>query len=191
MQSKPFAVQLQQALQSANWPVAKALLTKAAQDTAATAPVFYNLGKVLEANCEYQQSGAWFEKAVNAMPEYAIAWFELGRWAINHKHYPKALNAFLECTELTPDDTDAWRNLARTALRCGDWATAERAWQRFDDTEAKIARYRVQVELGNDGKALLSQLLSQADCRLEVLRAMTRTARGSIPLRVDPLATSV
>lgn len=181
-----FSERLQHALQTENWPIAKSLLQQAAAEPTAQAAMYYNLGKVMEMNDEYISSGECFEKALDLKPDYALAWFELGRWALIHRHYDRALTAFEQSVSLTPEDADAWRNLARTALRCGNWTTAASAWQRFDDAEAEIARYRIQVETGHDGRQQLNLLLAEPHCRAAVLKAMTRTARGSIPLRISP-----
>lgn len=186
--SKPTALQV--ALAKGDWAQAEALLLTEATQGEPPAAVCYNLGKVLEAKGDYLASGPWFEKAIAADKQYAIAWFELGRWALAHHAYEKAMLAFAEASSLDPDDSDAQRNHARAALRCGEWETAEASWHSFDDLESQIARYRILVESGRDGVGELSALLARRDARAAIFDAMTRTAKGSIPLRVETLAAT-
>lgn len=174
------------ALANADWVQAEALLLAASAQRDPPAAIYYNLGKVLEAKGDYLASGPWFEKAVRADKQYTMAWFELGRWALVHQAYEQAMLAFAEASLLDPADSDARRNHARAALRCGEWETAEASWHPFDDLEAQIARYRIRVESGKDGIGELSALLARRDARTAIFDAMTRTAKGSIPLRVQP-----
>lgn len=166
-----------------DWIAAERLLKKAAQSKNASPDVFYNLAKVLEARNKYRQCGVWFRKAVNARRDYQIAWFELGRWSVSYGMLRSAFEAFENAYILDSKDKDAAINLARVALRLGKWEIAGRLWEQFDDQEAKQAMYRICVESGEDGIQTLKNLLSQKSIRAEVIKTMTRTAKGRIPLK--------
>lgn len=180
---------LQARIAAQDWAGAERMLRRAAKSKGAGAQVFYNLGKVLQAGGKGAQSGAWFKKAVAADQGYAIAWFELGRWAIDADDLTLAERCFDKAAMLAPDDADAWRNLGRVRLRLGDWAAARTAWDRLgEDAEVLTARYRIAAELGEDTAALQATLLAQADMRPEAMKALVRVAKGSVPLRFPPLA---
>ena len=182
MAERPDLSTLPGLLAAEDWPAAGALLRAAAAQDGASAEVFYNLGKVLEAAGRHAEAGPWFERAVSARPDYQIAWFELGRWAIAHGPLQRALDAFRAASQIDANDEDAARNHARLALRLGHWQEAERVWSRFSDPEALMAHYRTITERGEDGSGLRDELLARGDLRPDMLKAMTRTARGRIPL---------
>ncbi|MHC0053471.1 tetratricopeptide repeat protein [Actibacterium sp. D379-3] len=178
---------LQAKLAAQDWAGAERLLRRAAQDRRAPAQVFYNLGKVLEAAGKPQQSGPWYRKAVAGDPAYALAWFELGRWAVAADDLALAEKAFAKAVDLAPEDADAWRNLGRVRLRLGQWAAARIAWARFADGEARSALYRIAAELGEDVQDLQRGLLADPALRPEAMKALTRVARGRVPLRFPKL----
>lgn len=174
-------------VQTRQWKAAETLLRRQAAKPAATADIFYNLAKVLEADGRGRQARCWLEKAVAARPDYAAAWFELGRWFLADDQLRSAYAAFASAARHAPHDADAKRNLGRLALRLGEWETARSAWSAIDDVEAQCARYRITVETGNDAGQQLDALLEMSGARPVVLKAMTRTARGRIPLRLPGL----
>lgn len=173
---------LPELLQTRQWKAAEKLLRREAAKPVAMANIFYNLAKVLEADGRHAQSGRWLEKAVAAKLDYAAAWFELGRWHLANHQLRPAFTAFGNASQLDPGDKDAKRNLARLALRLGEWEIARQVWSDFDDTEACCARYRIAAETGEQTAAQLQSLLKKASARPSALKAMTRTARGHIPL---------
>ncbi|MBC58090.1 MAG: hypothetical protein CL814_14310 [Confluentimicrobium sp.] len=175
-------------LQAEDWAGAERLLRRAAKDRRAPAQVFYNLGKVLEAGGKAPQSGAWYRRAVAVEPGYANAWFELGRWAVAAEDLVLAEQAFARAARLAPQDLDAWRNLGRVRLRRGQWAQARTAWLHLgDDAEARVALYRVTAELGEDTGAARAALLSDPALRPQAMKALTRVAKGAVPLRFPKL----
>ena len=176
---------LAELLATHNWAKAEQLLKRTIAKKHASPDIFYNLGKVLEAAGKYAQSGRWFEKATAAKPDYAMAWFELGRWQLNHHQLRSALTSFKQASALEPADKDARRNVARLALRLGEWENALAASAGFDDVEALQARYRIAVETNQDARTLLAELLKNKEARPLVLKMMTRTAKGCIPLRIN------
>lgn len=171
-------------IQTRDWPRAEALLRAAAAETQAPAEVFYNLAKVLEARGKWTDAGPWLDRAVAARDGYANAWFELGRWAIDAGDYPKAFKAFRRVVDLDPGDADARRNLGRIALRLGEWDVAQTMFAGETDVEAQIALYRAATERGADTRGQLADLLARTDARAAVVKAMTRTAKGRVPLRL-------
>lgn len=171
-------------IQTRDWTGAEALLRAAAAEAQAPAEVFYNLAKVLEARGNWDQAGPWLDRAVAARDGYAIAWFELGRWATDFGEFPKAFTAFGRVVDLDPQDADARRNLGRVALRLGEWDIAQTMFAGQSDVEAQIALYRAAAERGEDARDRLDQLLALTDDRPAVFKAMFRTAKGRVPLRL-------
>lgn len=171
-------------LSDQDWPAAERLLRRLAKGKAPAPEVFYNLAKVLEAEGKPDQMKHWLERAVTANPRYAIAWFELGRVALDQGALRDAQAAFRRAAELMPSDADAQRNLGRIALRLGDWKKAAACFAPHSDKEAQVARYRIAAELGSDSRALRDALLAQPAWRPEVIKTLTRTAKGTIPLRL-------
>jgi len=170
-------------LDARDWAAAERLLRRAANDHDAPPQVFYNLGKVLESAGKPGQSGAWYRKAVAADSGYAIAWFELGRFAIAADDLALAARAFDKAATLAPADADAWCNLGRVLLRLGQWAQARQAWAHLAGAEAELARYRIAAELNEETGAARAVLLADPALRPAVIKALTRVAKGTVPLR--------
>lgn len=85
-----------------------------------------------------------------------------------------------------PDDADTQRNLGRVALRLGDWDIATDCFLAHSDQEARLARYRIAAETGSDITDLRDALLAERSWRPEVIKTLTRTAKGSVPLNLEP-----
>lgn len=171
-----------------DWPAAERLLRRLAKGKAPAPDVFYNLAKVLEAAGKPDQMKHWLERAVAANPRYGIAWFELGRTALDQGALDAAKAAFEMAADLMPADADAKRNLGRVALRLGDWDKAAACFAKHTDKEAELARYRIAAETGSGTKDLRDALLAHRAWRPDVIKTLTRTAKGAIPLRLDPSA---
>ncbi len=171
-------------LAAKDWPAAERLLRRIAKGKAPPPAVFYNLAKVLELAGKPDQMKQWLQRAVAANPGYGLAWYELGRVALDHGALEDALTAFLRTSALMPDDADAQRNLGRVALRLGDWDKAATCFAAHDDPEARLARYRIAAETGSDTRELRDALLAEREWRPEVIRTLTRTAKGSVPLNL-------
>ncbi|MEL6196366.1 MAG: tetratricopeptide repeat protein, partial [Pseudomonadota bacterium] len=88
------------------------------------------------------------------------------------------------CRSSAPSDADARLNLARLVLRLGDWEKAEALWRSIDADEAKPALFRAAAEMGEQAQArrLLEEMMAEPQLRPAALKAMTRTAKGQIPL---------
>lgn len=171
-------------LAAQDWSAAEKLLRRAAKEKAPGADVFYNLAKVLEAAGKPAQMHTWLKRAVAIKPDYAIAWFELGRSALRDANFEAAKIAFSKVVQLDPADSDARINLAKTALRLGAWETVLKAISDLDTDEVQLLRLRARAELGEDVSDVLEGLLARPAMRPATLKAMTRTAKGHIPLRL-------
>ncbi len=173
-------------LAAKDWPAAERLLRRLAKGKAPPPVVFYNLAKVLEAGGKPDQMKHWLERAVAANSGYGLAWFELGRVALDNGALDDALAAFVRASALMPEDTDTTRSLGRVALRLGDWDRAAQCFEAQDDPEARLARYRIAAETGSDSTDLRDALLTERSWRPEVIKTLTRTAKGSVPLNLEP-----
>ncbi|MDD8021952.1 MAG: tetratricopeptide repeat protein [Paracoccaceae bacterium] len=177
---------LPQMIAAQDWAGAAHLLRRVAAHPGAPAQVHYNLAKVLEAQGEGAQMLPWLHRAVQRDPSYALAWFEIGRAEIAAGDLSAAAVAFARAWALDPRDDDAVRNLMRVALRLGDWAQARQAARALpqSDAEALAARYRCACELGEAAEDLRARLLADPQIRPVALKALTRVAKGSLPLRL-------
>ena len=170
-------------LARADWPAAEAILRKAAKAPDADAATLYNLARVLDITGQTAEARTWLERAVAKDPAHADAWFELGRSLIADD-LEAAERAFAHSARLRPA-ADCWRYLARLRLRLCDWAgCAEALLHLPKDAETLTMSYRVASETGADTKTLRAQMLDDASTRPDALKALTRVARGSLPLRM-------
>ncbi|WP_310619164.1 tetratricopeptide repeat protein [Flexibacterium corallicola] len=172
-------------ISAGRWQEAETLLKKASRRKECPAELHYNLGKVYEQLGKTEKIGPCFLQAVQKLPDYSIAWFELGRWQVAQNQLDRALASFQKVVALSPADQDAWRNVGRLGLRLGLWAVAKDAWEKLSGEEADQALYRIAAETGDEtAPALLSTLLEAPSARPRILKEMVRTAKGRIPLRL-------
>lgn len=181
------ARRLQEALAAEDWPQAERLLRGLAAKKGAPASVLYNLGLVLDRAGKGDQSGPWFRRAVTADPGHVNAWCELGSWLLARNDLPGAEQAFSRAAAL--GDPTARRDHARVALRLGHFQVARAGWQAIldasagTDTEALHALLRIALEEGAPiARDLRRSLAAQPGERPALLKTLTRTARGSLPL---------
>ncbi len=187
----PRYANLPQLLAAQDWAAAEAVLRAAARKKAPPPEVFYNLAKVLEAAGKPSQIAVWLKRAVKARPDYGDAWFELGRFALVDNDLRGAFDAFKRAHTLVPEEADARDNLGRVALRLGEWQTAAECFDARNDDAAMLARYRIAAETGADLSAIQTELLARRALRPEAVKAMTRTAKGSLPRYMPPLKDTV
>lgn len=173
-------------LAAKDWPAAERLLRRLAKGKVPPPAVFYNLAKVLEAAGKPDQMKHWLEKAVAANPRYGVAWFELGRIALDQGALKDALAVFVRASALMPEDADTRRNLGRVALRLGDWGKATECFAAQSDPEARLACYRIAAETGASTTDLRDAFLEERSWRPEVIKTLTRTSKGSVPLKIAP-----
>jgi predicted Zn-dependent protease len=172
-----------QAIAASDWAKAESVLRRLVREEGAPAEAHYNLAQVLLRAGKAEQAGHWLRQAIAARPDYTIAWFELGRWELEHGELPAARYAFVRASALDPSDADTWRNLARIAERLGDFAAARDAWSQLSDGEARVGLLRALLELRDPAaEALRAELWADPALRPLVLRAITGTSAGKLPL---------
>ncbi len=139
-----------------DWSAAENALLEAASQRGATAGVFYNLARVLEAQGKDNEMILWLRKAVAVDPNHSMAWYELGRAQMAHD--PQAAEkSFTKAAKLSPGDQDCWRHLARLRMRLADWEGCAAALQELpEDTETLSIAYRVACETTNAASPLHS-----------------------------------
>ncbi len=185
-----------QAIAAQDWPKAEAELRRLVKVKDAPAQAAYNLALVLIEGGKAAQAGAWFAKAVKREPTYAAAWFEYGRWHLSQGDLVDARQAFDTVTRLEPEAEDGWRNLGRICERLGEYDASLAAWGSVarlvdgdgdgdGDGEAALGALRALLELRRPEAAeLRSRLASEPALRPGLLKVLTRTSAGSLPL--DP-----
>ena len=184
---------LQRAFAAANWPAAEAMLRRAVRHRDAPASVFYNLGQVLARLGRAGQSGPWYRKALAADPRHADAWCEYAAWLAVRGETVPALAAWKRAVALRPDHRATLLGCARLALRAGLWTEARATWQALagdgDATgEAALALLRIALETGDpEAMARRRRLAARPELRPALLKTITRTARGAVPLRPTDL----
>jgi len=175
-----------QAIAAGDWPKAEVTLRRLVKQRAAPPEAAYNLAQVLLRAGKPEQAGHWLRQAIALRPDYATAWFELGRWELDRGAFADARDTFARAAALAPEDNDAWRNLARIAERLGDFGTARDAWSRLPDPEARAGILRALLELRDPAaEALRAELWKDLAQRPLVLRAITRASAGRLPLKPD------
>ncbi|MCI4661200.1 MAG: tetratricopeptide repeat protein [Neomegalonema sp.] len=182
---------LRKALSTQDWASAERLLRRAAEQRTAPASVFYNLAQVLVRADKGEEAGPWYRKAVGRDPGHAHAWHEYGAWLTERGELAEAMSAFSRAARLAPQDTDAQRNLGRVALRLGEWEVARGAFLALgpQDDEAALALLRLALETGAPDaqtRAMRRELAQKPALRAHLLKTLTRSARGRVPL--DPQA---
>ena len=179
---------LPQMLIDADWAGAERLLAPHAAAADASPSLIYNYGKVLFELGRFEASVATLIRVVEAVPDHQNGWFELGRAALQIEDYGLSYDAFATAFSLDSSDADARRNFARVALRVGRWEVAREAWEVFEgDPEADIALYRISAETGaHDTASRRARLLSAHPQRAQVIQALVRVSKGSIPLDLRP-----
>ena len=183
-------------LASADWPAAERVLRRAAASRGATAAVFYNLAKVLEAQGKHAQRQTWLARALSCDPNHGLAWYELARVLVDTQALDAAEHALGRAAQLLPNDADVALMLAQIRLRAGNWLGARQALAVFDSAatppdRVDLLRYRIACELGEDASAQRQSLLARPHLRPSVLQALTRTGRGALPLTIKPQAEPI
>jgi len=72
-----------------------------------------------------------YEAAIEAAPEWAVPWFNLGLLHKRQRRWEASLRCNRRATELAVDDEAAWWNLGIAATALGEWAIARAAWKGF------------------------------------------------------------
>ncbi len=199
MTAKPAAL-LQRAavaLSEGRTALAGRLLRQAAATSPFVPQAGYNLGVYLRASGEARQAATWLERSVRAAPDYVAAWIELGLARLALDQPAAAEEAFERALALDPQDADALRGGTTAAFRCGRWAAAAERLAALGARatyEDDLLRARALLEAGQRAEAeALLRRLGGADPALapELLKAITRRAKGGFPLDEGRLAVSL
>ncbi|MCI4664620.1 MAG: hypothetical protein MRY74_07850 [Neomegalonema sp.] len=187
-----FARRLSEALGKGDWPRAETLLRKGAAIKGAPATIFYNLAQVLVRANKSAEAGEWYLRAVATDPDYANAWCELGAWRAERHEPLGAYEAYNKALELAPADLDALLGAAQAATRLGDWAAAQTHWRalaaRRPSPETALGLLRVALETGDPAAAEMRAAIARTPAlRPALIKLLTRTGRGSTPLRPQDL----
>lgn len=177
------AERLTRALAAGRWPEAEEILGRLA--AGGHPSVFYNLGRVKMELGKWAEARVWLTRCVAAAPGHAHGWFELGRTALELADLDTAGQAFARAMALDPTDADARVNLARICLRQGQYAPVREALAPLAGHSAEVdaLRYRAAAELGlPEAEAERAALWSRPGGRAEALKALTRVAKGRLPL---------
>src|ERR1700704_3259825 len=83
----------------------------------------------LEEEGRLDEAIAKYEAAIEAAPEWAAPWFNLGLLYKRRRHWEVSLRCNWKATELAADDMAGWWNLGIAATALDDWATARAAWK--------------------------------------------------------------
>ena len=90
-----------------------------------------------------EEAQAAFQRAVDADPNHASAWFNLGTIYLNKKMYPEARKCLSEAVRLNPQDADAWNNLGMIS---GEEQKYDEALEEFQHAARANPDYMLAVE---------------------------------------------
>ena len=107
------------AIGRSDWPKAEAVLRRVVKLSGAAPEAHYNLALVLMRVGKLDQVGYWLRRSIALRPDYANAWFELGRWLIDRGDLAEACDAFTDATRLAPR--------CRRVAQPGDGCTSHRS----------------------------------------------------------------
>ncbi|WHZ36550.1 tetratricopeptide repeat protein [Sagittula sp. MA-2] len=142
-------------LATEDWPEAERLLRSAAAEEEATAPVCYNLAKVLEKQEKHATREDWLRRALARDPAHGKAWFELGRLRLAADNLEEAEAAFSRAAEHMPQDMESWRMVMRVRLRLGLWDGVRDALMYLpSDAETRSVARSVAAEIQRQTRGL-------------------------------------
>ncbi|MGI6226246.1 MAG: tetratricopeptide repeat protein [Peptococcales bacterium] len=94
------------------WDKAKAAFLRAlATDPHIDSETYYYLGNVTRESKEYEEAISYFQKALDANPQFFEAQYNLGKVYALQGRSEDALEAFLKALELNPQDLDTYVNI--------------------------------------------------------------------------------
>ncbi|MDR2970775.1 MAG: tetratricopeptide repeat protein [Bacteroidales bacterium] len=102
------------------------------------ARAYNNLGinKILQTK-DYEQAITSFKKAVSIMPDFVVAYFNLGNAYIDIKDYKQAIASYKNVTNIDPEDAGAYYNLGN-------------AYDDLNDFEQAIASFQKAISIKSD-----------------------------------------
>ncbi len=180
---------LRAALAAEDWDAAERVLRRAVARKDAAAADFYNLGLVLVRQGREAQAETMLRRALARDASHADAWCELGALLLRRHDLAAGEGALARAAALRPGDAVVRRDLARVRLRLGLWEAAARDWAAFPgDAEADAALLRIALETGAaDAPDRRRAMAAVPARRAHLLKAITRTGRGKLPLRPGDL----
>ena len=185
--AQEFHRRLMEALENEDWEIAERLLRRAAAQKSVPAAVFYNLAQVLVQAGRPDEAGEWYEKAVETDSSHADAWSEYADWLAERGAFDEALGAYEKAVSLLPEDLEVMFGAAQCATRLCAWEKASSLWSALaqaGDKRAAVGMLHVALEQGSPtAKELRRKLARAPHLRPELLKTLTKTARGSMPLR--------
>ncbi|MDD2868198.1 tetratricopeptide repeat protein [Neomegalonema sp.] len=184
------AAQAQAALSRADWPAA----VEALRGLIALAPkppggLVHNLALALKHAGRPKEALAEFDRALKLEPGHLKAIYERAALLMETNRPAEALAGFEAYLKADPQDSDARRNRARLLLALGRWPEAEAAFAAFSDEEGELAQLRLAAEQGRAEEAATRAraLMARPEARAAVLKTLTASGRGSLPLKVARL----
>jgi tetratricopeptide (TPR) repeat protein len=146
------------------------------------------------------EAQAAFQRVVDADPNYAGAWFNLGTIYLNKKMYPEAQKCLKEAVRLNPQDSDAWNNLGMISgeqAKYDDalnefWQAAKANPNHLVAVQNMMRIYQFQARPADAQKAmeeLVAKAPQNADLHLGL--AMTLVAQNQMAHALTELETSV
>ncbi len=184
------AERAQAALSQGDWPSAvEALQDLIGMMARPPGALVYNLALALKHAGRPKEALAEFDRALRLEPEHLKAVYERAALLMEARRPAEALAGFEACLEADPQDADARRNRARLLLALGRWPEAEAAFDEFADEEGELARLRIAAEEGRvqEAASRARALMIRPEARAAVLKTLTASGRGSLPLKVARL----
>ncbi len=117
-----------------------------------SAPAWFNLGFLLEAQGRLAEAQAAFDQALRADPRLDRAWYGLGLVHLRAGRLDEAADALAECTRLQPLGPMAWYQLARLRAERGEHDEARRLIGHLRRFEPRVAA-RLVRETGLEAPA--------------------------------------
>jgi tetratricopeptide (TPR) repeat protein len=107
-----------------------------------------------------EQAASKFREVIQLYPDYARAYFELGRMYYRWSHYEKAFQPLQKAIELQPDEPASYYNLGKAYNRAGFYGEAEKHLNDFvqlrpDHAEAFYELgFATLMQFGKDKEAI-------------------------------------
>jgi tetratricopeptide (TPR) repeat protein len=177
-----------------NYGTAADLYGRARRSAAAGAGVAIRHARVLTLLRRFADAAAAADAALAALPDDPAELDTLGVVLSRLHRHEEAARLFGRATEGRPDNGPGWRNLGSALRFCGDFAGAERAYDRAialdpHDAEAWLARVGLRPQTGDDDPSPTLQALwhrrgADPDEALRIGHALAKVAED----RGDPAA---
>lgn len=126
------------------------LATETQKNKRSAAERFYSLGLAQLSRDDYARALPYFEKATDADPNYAEAWYQAGYCYGMLGRHPEALKASRQAAKLRPDWAATYVNIGASSYAVGAYKDAVDAYRqalRIDDSNAD-AQFSLGASLG-------------------------------------------